>query len=351
MIDRGPDHLFQPSLLWVATGTRTTAAIQRPLTRLAQKGIEFLQGEVEALNPAARSVRVNGRLLAGEALIVALGAELAPESIPGLTEGGCNLYSREGAEAIWADLRERTSGRVVVLTAAPAYKCPAAPYEAAMLIHGLLRSRGVRNQVALDFYAAEPGPMGVAGPAVSAGVRQLVEQRGIGYHPEHQVTRVDPARRVLTFATGAEAAYDLLVYIPPHRAPAVVQAAGLAPAGGWVAVDRHTLATSHPGVFAIGDNTTIPLTMGKPLPKAGVFAHRQAEVVADNLVLEWGGRAARRQFDGRGECFLETGGGRAGFGAGNFFGEPVPAVALRPPSRWWHWGKVMFEWRWLRRWF
>lgn len=351
LIDREARHLFQPSLLWLATGTRTAEQIQRPLARLARKGIEVIQAEVESIDPVRRSVRAGGQELTGDALIVALGAELAPETIPGLSDGGDNLYSVRGAEAVQADLAERRSGRVVVLTAAPAYKCPAAPYEAAMLIDGYLRARGVRSSVEVDLYAAEPGPMGVAGSVVSAGVRQIVEQKGIRYHPEHQVTAVDPVARMLTFANGATARFDLLVYVPPHRAPAVVRASGLTTEAGWVGVDRRTLATAHAGVYAIGDVTTIPLLMGKPLPKAGVFAHRQAEVVADNLVAEWGGRSTSRAFDGHGECFLETGGGRAGFGAGNFYGEPAPQVALRAPNRWWHWAKVLVEWRWLRQWF
>jgi sulfide:quinone oxidoreductase len=104
-------------------------------------------------------------------------------------------------------------------------------------------------------------------------------------------------------------------------------------------------------VFAIGDVAGIPLAMGKPLPKAGVFAHHQAEVVADNLAASWTGRGERRAFGGWGECFVETGDGRAGYGAGNFYAEPAPTVRLRAPSRWGHWGKVWFEWRWLRRWF
>jgi len=351
LIDREARHLFQPSLLWLATGDRTADTIQRPLAALGRKGIEVVQAEVETIDPATRTVTAGGRELAGEALVIALGAELAPELIPGLAQGGHNLYSIPGAEAIRDALGSIRSGRVVVLTAAPAYKCPAAPYEAVMLIEAFLRRRGVRAQVELDLYAAEPGPMGVAGPAVSAAVRQIVESRGIRYHPEHQVTAVDSATRTLAFANGIKAPFDLLVYIPPHRAPAVIRASKLAGETGWVKVDRSTFETSFPGVYAIGDVTTVPLAMGKPLPKAGVFAHRQAEVVAANLAAAWTGKGTARTFDGHGECFLETGDGRAGIGAGNFYGEPTPSVALRAPSRWWHWGKVLFEWRWWWQWF
>ena len=351
LIEREREHLFQPSLLWLAVGSRRLEQIRRPLDGLRRKGIELLGASVEAIDPARRAVVAGGQEHVGDALIVALGAELAPELIPGLAEGGHNLYTAEGAAAIHDALRGFRGGRVVVVTAAPAYKCPAAPYEAAMLVEDWLRRNGVRAAAGLDFYAAEPGPMGVAGVEVSAAVRGMVEGRGVRYHPDQQVTRVEPVSRTLSFANGASAGYDLLIYIPPHRVPGVVQRSGLAPAGGWVAVDRGTFETVHRGVFAIGDVTTVPLAMGKPLPKAGVFAHRQAEVVADNLASQWAGRRADQKFDGHGACFLEAGAGLAGYGAGDFYAEPTPRIALRGPSRMWHWGKVLFERHWLRKWF
>jgi len=220
-----------------------------------------------------------------------------------------------------------------------------------MLIAAALRHRGVRDHVQLDLYAAEPGPMGVTGPTLSGQVRGAVESQGIGYHPECQVTHVDATARRLTFANGTTADFDLLLFVPPHRAPAVVRDAGMLAASGWVAADRHTFATSADGVYAIGDVTGIPLAMGKPMPKAGVFAHAQAEVVADNIASLWAGREARRTFDGVGECFVETGAGRAGFGAGNFYAEPTPQVTFHAPARRWHWQQLLFERLWLKRWF
>lgn len=349
LIDREPGYLFQPSLLWLAVGDRRPERIQRPLQRLLRKGIEAVTAEITEIDPATRTVRAGGHELVGDAVVVSLGAEFASDSIPGLADAGHNLYTLEGATGIRDALASFRSGRIVVLTATPAYKCPAAPYEAAMLIEAALRRRGIRLQVSVDLYAAEPGPMGVAGPKVSAAVRQIVESKNIGYHPGHQVTAVDPVARRLTFANGVTVDFDLLVYVPVHRAPAAVRASGLTDESGWVPVNRATFETRFPGVYAIGDVTTVPLSMGKPLPKAGVFAHAEAEVVASNIAHAWTGQGTPRVFAGEGQCFLETGDGRAGLGAGNFYGEPTPDVKLYPPSRRWHWGKVLVEKRWLRQ--
>jgi sulfide:quinone oxidoreductase len=99
------------------------------------------------------------------------------------------------------------------------------------------------------------------------------------------------------------------------------------------------------------DGISRPLALGKPLPKAGVFAHGEAEVVARNVARAITGKGQPAAFDGFGECFVETGDGKAGFGRGNFYAEPLPSVKLENPARRWHWGKVIFEKRWLRQWF
>jgi sulfide:quinone oxidoreductase len=351
LVERDPAFVFAPSLLWLMTGDRTADQISRPLARLEKKGIEVVRGEIQRIDAERREVLVDGRILAGDFLIVALGAELGAETIPGLAQAGHNFYTLAGAEGLRDALASFSGGRLLVLTAAPAYKCPAAPYEAAMLVEYHLRKRKIRARTQLELYAAEPGPMGVAGPDVSKAVRQMVEAKDITYHPEHQIAEVDPTGRRLRFANGAEATYDLLAFVPPHRAPRVVRECGLAAESGWIAVDRHTMETRYERVYALGDVVSIPLKLGKPLPKAGVFAHGEAEVVATNIVHAITGEGRPAEFDGLGECFIETGDGKAGMGKGDFYAEPVPAMKLHPPGRHWHAGKILFEKNWLRRWF
>lgn len=351
LVERESNYVFQPSLLWLMTGTRTSEKISRPLGKLDKLGVERIQGEVENIDPENKTVQVSGQTLNADYLVIALGAELAPQSIPGLAEAGHNFYTLAGAESLRDAHIKLRQGRIVVLVSAMPFKCPAAPYEAAMLLEYDCRKRKIRDSVKLDLYSPEPGPMGVAGPEVSKQVRQLVEAKDIGYHPEHTVTEVDTANKCIHFANGAQAEFDLLAYVPPHQAPQVVIDAGLTGKATWVPVNRDTLETSFPAVYAIGDVTGIMLSMGKPLPKAGVFAHGEAKVVANNLIHEITGKGAPKTFNGHGECFIETGDGKAGLGRGNFYAEPTPQIKLNKPSRTIHLGKVAFEKYWLFEWF
>jgi sulfide:quinone oxidoreductase len=161
------------------TGGRTAEQISRPLERLQKKGVEVVRGEIERIDPARREVLVDGRTFSADHLVIALGADLARETVPGLGAAGHNFYTLAGAEALRDALAGFTGGRLIVLTATPAYKCPAAPYEAARLLESYCRKRKIQDRTPIDLYAAEPGPMGVAGPAVSKAVRQMVEAKGI----------------------------------------------------------------------------------------------------------------------------------------------------------------------------
>jgi sulfide:quinone oxidoreductase len=350
VVERADRFVLGASLLRVIVGERRPDEIARPMAALARGGVEVVTGDVERIDPSRRRVEVGGRWLDADYLVVALGAELDPSGIPGLADAGHSFYALEGAVALRDALASFAGGRLVLLTAAPAYKCPAAPYEAAQLIEWTLRRRGMRDEVAFDVYAAEPAPMGVAGPQVSAAVRDLLAAKGIAYHPDHQVVGADATAKRLRFANGAEAAYNLLAFVAPHRAPAVVREAGLTAESGWVAVDRATLRTRFERVWAIGDVTGIPLKMGKLLPKAATFAEGEAEVVVRSIAAEIAGGRSSEPYVAIGECWVETGDGAAAHGKGDFFAEPVPVVSLEAATAASHRAKEAWERDWLERW-
>ena len=350
LIDRQPNHLFSPSLLWLMTGDRKPEKIVRPLDCLKKMGIEVVQGTVTAIDPSGKSVQVDGVEYEADYIVVALGAQLAPEAVPGLAQSGHNLYELDGATAIRDTRGNITDGDVAVLVSSMPFKCPAAPYEAAMLLSHDFEKRGLGSRMKVSLFSPEPGPMGVTGPDNSAAVRGMVEGKGINYFPQHVLQSVDSENKTILFENGSEARFDYLVYIPPHVAPTVVVDAGLTNESGWVPVDRHTLETSFPGVFAIGDVTTIPLEVGLPLPKAGTFAHGQGKTVARIIAARASGKPADAEFDGDGTCFIEIGGGKAGIGSGNFYLSPKPVVKIRKPGRILHLIKVLFERWWFRHW-
>ncbi len=351
VIDRSAMHLFASSLLWVMAGQRQVDQIRRPLQRLARKGIEFHQGEVEEIDTARKQVRTGAATFDFDYLIVSLGAELVPETVPGFEEMALNLYEAAGSERAHEALQSFDGGSIGVFIPAMPFKCPAAPYEATMFIDAMLRRRGVRERTEIHLYTPEHQPMPMAGPEMGAALAQMLQQRGIDLHLLYTFEELRPDTSEIVSSDGRPQHVDLLLGVPPHQAPEVVRSSGLLGVSGWIHVDPKTLRTEHERIWAIGDITSIRLPNGKMLPKAGVFAHYEAKVVVEQIVAEIRGHPSGAAFDGKGSCWVETGDGSAAYASGRFYADPEPDVRLYSARHVWRWGKVAFEKWWLRHWF
>lgn len=351
LIDRSPDHVFSSSLLWLMVGQRQDHQIRRPLGRLADQGVEFHRDDIEEIDLGGKVVRTRSKTFDFDYLIVSLGAQLAPDTVAGFDDMAYNLYELEGSKRIHAALEAFSGGRIGVFIPSMPFKCPAAPYEAAFLVEAFCRKAGIRDKTEIHLFTPEHQPMPVAGAAVGEAIAGMLRRRGIHYHPLYTFEKLRPERREIVASNGSAMQVDLLLGVPPHRAPEVVRSSGLLGVSGWIHADPQTLRTEHEGVFAIGDITSIRLPNGKMLPKAGVFAHAEAKVVAAQIASEVRGHQPRASFDGNGSCWIELGDGKAGFASGRFYAEPDPRVRMFPPGRPWHWGKVAFEQWWLHHWF
>ena len=353
LVERNSKHFFAPSFLWLMTGERRPDQIQRDVRSLLLPGIELELAEAQTVDMGKHHVQTSARRLPYDYLVVALGAELAPETIPGLLESAQTFYTFDGALKLQDALKSVPGGRVAVVVSALPYKCPGAPHEGAMLIADFFRKREPNQKVEVHLFTPEPQPMPVAGPALGEAVKQMLGNNGVAFHALHKLTRVDADARELHFEGKDAFQYDLLVAIPPHRGSRVAREAGLTNEAGWIPVDRLTLQTQTEGVFALGDATAISIPgRWKPdvplmLPKAGVFAHAQAKVVAQRIAAEIAGGGKPSEFPGVGYCMLEAGESMAGFAFGDFFAEPSPQIELRKVGKTWHLGKVLFEQWWL----
>ncbi|MCH8051886.1 MAG: NAD(P)/FAD-dependent oxidoreductase [Chloroflexi bacterium] len=351
LVDRSPIFTFAPSFSWVMLGQRKVERISRDLRRLERKGIEFKAAEITGFDFENKRVQAqDGEELPYDYLVVSLGVDYSSDEVPGLNRAW-TFYHAEGAEGLREELPNFSGGRVAVCVTSLPYRCPAAPYEGAMLLEHLFRKRKIRGDVELHFYSPEQLPLKATGKEIGGRVLDLLQERGIGFTGGVSLKSVDHEKGRLNFSDGSDAGFDMLIATPVHRLPNVLKRSALVNGGDWVSVDRKTLATAAPDVYAIGDTTVIPLANGTQLPKAGVFAHGEAEVVARNLAAEIAGNDPIWDYGGQGSCFMETGGGRGSYITGHFFNEPDPDVVMRGPNRMWHWAKVGFERNWLWRWF
>ena len=348
LVDRRPDFLMGLRKLWALVGLGSLAEGSRARRSLEQPGLRFLEDEILAIDPERRSVQTRSTSIEADHLVVALGAESRPDLVPGLEEHAHNVWEPEAVPALKLALEDLEEGRIAIVIAGVPYTCPPAPYECAMLLDDHLREIGRRERIGLSVTTVQPMLMPNAGARGSEWLGEQLTARDIEHQVGRKVERVEADRVV--YADG-ELAFDVLIGVPPHRPPAVVTQSGLTADGVWVAVDPGTLETSYEGVYAIGDVTMIKLANGLPLPKAGLMAELEGQVVAASIAAAVRGQGPTRPFDGHGFCFMEMGKATATLIEGDFFAEPEPKVELRDISGAHAREKHRFEAERLGRWF
>jgi sulfide:quinone oxidoreductase len=349
LVDRKPAFAMGLRKLWELVGHGTIAEGSRPRRLLERHGIEFVEAEITSIDAAGRSAETSAGSLSADHLVVALGAVSRPDLVPGLAEHGHDVWAFAGVAGAAQALERFDGGRLVVLVAGAPYPCPPAPYECALHLDEHLSSRGLRDRTELSVATLQPMLMPNAGRAGSDWMVERLAERGIACRVGAKVERVETGR--IVFADADELQFDLLLAVPPHRAPDVVTESGLAGTHGWIAVDPGALATRHERVYAVGDAILIPLANGLPLPKAGVMAELQGLRVAHAIAAEVSGAEPPPPFDGTGFCPIELGTRSAARVEGDWYATPEPVVRIEGPSAELADEKAEFEREHLAGWF
>jgi sulfide:quinone oxidoreductase len=302
-----------------------------------------VQSTIRSINPETKTVETDAGSFVADILVVALGADLDPSATPGLTEVGHEFYTVPGAFALRDTLANFGGGKVIVGVTSTPFKCPPAPSETALLLHDYLIEQGIRDKSEISLVM----PMGVPippSPAASEALLIAFAERGINWHPERLVNRLDSARKVAVFSDDTEMPFDLFLGVPKHSVPRVVEESGLA-VDGWIPVNPLTLETSCADVYAVGDVTSVGT------PKAGVFSEGQASVVADQLISRIRGATASSTYDGHGTCYLEFGNDQVARVSVTFLSGQAPAGELEGPSEYIAEDKIAFGATRIQRWF
>ncbi len=333
VVDPTGMHEYQPGYLYVALGEANGHWLTRDERTLLRSGVDLAVERAIRIHPDAQTIQLErGGSLDWDYLVVATGARLVPEAIPGLVEGAHGFYSLNDAERLREVLRTFSGGRIRIGVAGIPYKCPPAPVEFAFLVEEYLRKRGIRGRSEVTLLS----PLNRAFTIESASklIQPMLDARGIELATFFNVEAVDPSAGVVESLEGEKVEYDLLVLVPPHRGQRVVSDSDLGDAGGWLPTDRYTLQVEgYERVFAIGDATNLPIS------KSGSTAHFEAPVIASRIAADIRGTAPKVNYGGRVMCFLETGDGRATSLRFDYEHPPTPPQ----PNRAWHLAKWLFN--------
>ncbi|HWP81039.1 MAG TPA: FAD/NAD(P)-binding oxidoreductase [Bacteroidota bacterium] len=352
VVDRSAQFHVGAAKTWIVTGEKKREEILRPKAALLPSGVTLVEAEITGINAGKGEVQTERGQLRGDILVFALGADYDFNVVPGLSFAH-TFYTIDGAMRLKGALQGFRRGKIVFLVPRTPFKCPPAPYEAAMMVEHAMRREGIRENTEIRVFTIEPAPMATAGPEMGEFIKSLLRERDIAFHPLKKTSRI--TKTSILFEDGSETPYDLLIAIPPHKAPDVIREAGLTNESGWIPVDPATLRVrsveSSIPLFAIGDNAVVPLPgRYRPdtplvLPKAGVFAASGGAVVAHQIAALLDGKPAKT-FEGKGFCYIEVGSHVAVRGDGSFFSLPHPVMTKQYPDETQYNDKV----KWIRDW-
>ncbi|MDH3191990.1 MAG: NAD(P)/FAD-dependent oxidoreductase [Nitrosopumilus sp.] len=339
LIDKKDWFMVGFAKLWIINGTRTFENSIGSLNKLRKKNIDFLKEEILEINLHNKNVKTTSKNISYDFLIIAMGAILAPEKIPGLIENGMNLYSHNQLTKIHDKLIQMKSGNIAIAIFGMPYKCPPAPFEAALLIDSMLRNFGTRKSIQIHFYSPAPVTLPAAGQLVSQQILDLINSENIVFHNSCKIKTVK--KNTLVFETSQDD-FDLLLAVPPHIAPKVIYESGLAKEGEFIQINRDC-KTPFENVYAVGDVTSLPVGEKMAVPKAGIFAEGEGLTVAQNIIAKIQSKNNSVLFDGKGACFIESGKNTASLIEVDMFSEPTPSTRLTNSTKEHLNEKIQFE--------
>ena len=329
IIDKKDWFMVGYAKLWIMNGTRTFENSIGSLTELPKKQINFIKDEIIEINPENNFVKIKSENISFDFLIISMGAVLAPEKISGLIENGFNLYDHNQLNEINQKLNKIESGKIAIVIMGMPYKCPPAPFEASLLVDSMLRKRGIRDSVQIDFYSPAPITLPAAGPEVSKKILDLVNSEKITFHNSQKIKRVESKKLIFE---NDEYHFDILLAIPPHIAPKVIYDSNLAKEPGFIPIDRNC-KTPFENIFAVGDVTSLSVTDSIVVPKAGIFAEGEGITVAKNIISKLESKETSVLFDGKGGCFLESGRDTASVLEVDMFTNEKPSTKLTESTK------------------
>ena len=221
LVERNPRFVSCPMSNLVLIGRRPLEDITFTYGGLAAKGIRVVQGEVTAIAPDQRKVRLaDGGELPYDRLVVAPGIEFMWDTITGLATPA----AREATPHAWKagpqtvllqqQLQAMKDGGVfaIAIPKAP-YRCPPGPYERACLVADYLKQHKPKSKVLI----LDANENVVSKKALFTGVWQNRYRNIIEYRHSSELKEVHLASRcaVLEFD---DVKFDVLNVIPPQRA-------------------------------------------------------------------------------------------------------------------------------------
>ncbi len=299
------DHfLFKPNTIYIPFGKDPREFVLPLREAAATRDIEFVQARATGVEPHPKKIQTTSGPIEYDFLMLATGATMRPEEIPGLQEHANTIWTpeemlrlRDSLDRIVSNAQQGQSQRVL-FAVPPNNKCAGPLYEMVMMLDTWLRRQGegVRDRVEIVYATYEKGYIQAFGPRLNALVTTEFAERGITGHKQKAVTRVEP--NTAHFQDGSTLLFDLMVSFPPYVAS--TRYADLpSDERGFIPADPKTCqVVGQPDIYVVGDAGDFPV-------KQAFLALLQADAAAEQLGARILHTEPRLEFEPVSMCIME----------------------------------------------
>ncbi|MGY1914531.1 NAD(P)/FAD-dependent oxidoreductase [Blastococcus sp. SYSU DS0973] len=297
-----PVHRYKPLLNYVGAGEATMADLERPMADVVPDGCTWIRDSVEAVDPAAMTVRTRGRRsLRCDTLVLCPGLVEDWEATPGLLQAYADgwvasTYVPGSTPQVWPRLSSVRGGSVVFTVPPEPASCAPTALKPLLMACDSWRRAGVLPSV--DVRLVLPAATATGIPEADRYLEETFADYGVEVLREARIERVDWDTHALqvTSPTGPRILEDIVFAhaVPHYRAPGWIADAGLSAGetSGLVDVDPETLRSRrHESIWAIGDAADLATR-----PSGGAL-RKQVDVLARNIPAAQHGEQLKR-YDG-----------------------------------------------------
>jgi NADH dehydrogenase FAD-containing subunit len=330
LVSDSDTFLFKPNTIYIPFG-QSAESLRIPLAKpTAKRNIRLVRAAFEGLDPGAGTVRAGQWTIPYDHLVLATGAAMRPDEIPGLAEYAETIWTPEAMASLGRSLHEvadaaaRGERSRILFTVPPNNKCAGPLYELVLMTDTWLRGRKVRERVDISWTTFEATYVQAFGPKLHEVVTEEFAERGVTGHTGWTLERVEEG--IAHFAGDRHATFDLLVAFPPYVSAVRYDDLPSDDRGFLLTEPGWRRVQGHEQIYAPGDSGDFPV-------KQAFLAFLQADATAGAIAAAVAGRAPSMPFDPVSMCVMEE------FDRATFAqvplrttGDPARPVEVRPDA-------------------
>ena len=269
-------------------GFRQIESLNHGYQALKALGIKVVQGTATDVASSGKTVKVGGRTLPYDKLVLSPGIDIKFDSVPGYSREAAlvmpHAYNTalDGKRLLKRQLEAmRDGGVVVMVTPNNPFRCPPGPYERACMIAHYLKTKKPKSKlIILDpkkAFSKQP----VFTEAFVKYYKDIIELNLTTEIDDFAVTRVDPKTKEIVTKAGKKVTADVANIIPQQRAGEIAHKAGVAK-GDWCPINPENFSAKEvKDIYVLGD-----ASVAVEMPKSAFSANSQAKVVAADIIAE-----------------------------------------------------------------